>query len=206
MRLGLFGGTFDPIHHAHLFVAEAARVSLGLDRVLFLPTRGTHYRVAPLASLEDRTAMIRAAIAPNPSFALDLTDTEDAATGFTADLLPRLAARHPASSLTFVAGADSVLESLWQRFDEVLACLETFVVAPRGNEPPGDLERWRAELPPQQRFKVRLLDAPALTVSATLVRTEISRGASIRYLVPDAVAAYLAAYRPYDLPETPDAP
>lgn len=204
MRLGLFGGTFDPVHHAHLFVAESTRISLGLDRILFLPTLGTHYRVPPLASLEDRLAMLRLAIAPNPHFALDLIDTEEAASGYTADLLPRIAARHPASSLTFIAGADSVLESTWTRFDEVLGSLETFVVAPRASEPPDALERWRAELPPQQRMKVRILDAPALVIAATVVRGEITRGAGIRYLVPDAVAAYLDAYRPYDEEPEPE--
>ncbi|MBD5605844.1 MAG: adenylyltransferase/cytidyltransferase family protein, partial [Candidatus Eremiobacteraeota bacterium] len=74
MKIGLFGGTFDPVLNAHLFVAEAARVELGLERMSFLPTRGSHYRSGPVASSEQRMAMLRGALASNPHFAIDETD------------------------------------------------------------------------------------------------------------------------------------
>ncbi len=192
MKLGLFGGTFDPVHNAHLFVAEAARVELGLERMIFLPTRGAHYRTPPLASVEDRLAMLRVALASNPHFALDESDLEPAATGYSADLMPRVRARYPEQHLTFVVGGDSLVDSPWQRFDEVLANLDGFAVAPRAEREPQRLDAFLAGLSENERGKAVILDLPALNGSATLVRAQLARGGSIRYLVPDAVARYIA--------------
>jgi nicotinate-nucleotide adenylyltransferase len=198
VKIGLFGGTFDPVHHAHLFVAEAARVELGLERMIFLPTRGAHYRTPPQASVEQRLAMLRAALAPNPHFALDEADLDEDATGYTADLLPRLRARFPSDELTFVVGGDSLLESPWQRFEIVLANLDTFAIAPRAEREPQRLDAFLQRLTPAEAAKIVVLDLPALNGSATLVRKQLARGGSIRYLVPDAVARYIeenALYR-----------
>src|SRR6202011_2742316 len=106
MRLGIFGGSFDPIHNGHLFVAEAVREACGLDRVLFVPTReGKHYRPDAMnAAAHDRAQMIRLAIAANVDFALDESDLAPDASGYTADLLPKLLARYPRASLTFLLG------------------------------------------------------------------------------------------------------
>ncbi len=95
MRLGIFGGSFDPVHNGHLFVAEAVREACALERVLFVPTReGKHYRDGAMsASVEHRAQMIRLAIASNVTFALDESDLAPDATGYTADLLPRLQSR-----------------------------------------------------------------------------------------------------------------
>jgi nicotinate-nucleotide adenylyltransferase len=202
VRLGLFGGTFDPVHNAHLFVAEAARVELGLERMIFLPTRGAHYRSGPVASVEARLAMLRGAIAPNVHFALDETDLDRDATGYTADLLPRIRARYPHDDLTFVVGGDSLVDSPWQRFDVVLASLDAFAIAPRAERAPERVDSLLATLAPDERRKLRVLDLPALNGSATLVRAQLARGASIRYLVPEFVASYIAErglYRPAEL-------
>src|SRR5271165_7206757 len=120
MKLGIFGGTFDPIHNAHLFVAESARLLERLDRVLFVPTGAAHYRDRPNAGATHRCAMILGAIAGNEGFALDETDLRGEATGYTADLLPQLRAKYPHAALTFIIGADSLVNATWMRFDEVL--------------------------------------------------------------------------------------
>jgi nicotinate-nucleotide adenylyltransferase len=192
MRLGLFGGTFDPVHNAHLFVAEAARVELALERIVFLPTRGSHYKDAPLASIEDRLAMLRGALAPNPHFALDETDLDPGGTGYSADLMPRLRAKFPDDELTFIVGGDSLVDSPWQRFDVVLANLDAFAIAPRAERAPERVEALLASLSPAERAKMKFLDLPALNGSATLVRTQLARGGSIRYLVPGFVYRYIA--------------
>jgi nicotinate-nucleotide adenylyltransferase len=197
VKLGLFGGTFDPVHNAHLFVAEAARIELGLERMIFLPTRGSHYRVAPVASIDDRLAMLRGAIAANPHFAIDESDLDDSATGFSADLMPRLRAKSPSDELTFVVGGDSLVDSPWQRFDVVLANLDAFAIAPRAERAPDRFDRLLAELSPAERTKMRILDLPALNGSATLVRRQLARGGSIRYLVPEAVWRYIVAHSLY---------
>jgi nicotinate-nucleotide adenylyltransferase len=199
VKLGLFGGTFDPVHNAHLFVAEAARFELGLERMLFLPTRGTHYRVPPIATPEERLAMLRGALAPNPHFGIDETDLDPEATGYSADLMPRLRARYPDDELTFVVGGDSLVESPWQRFDVVLASLESFAIAPRAERAPERVDAFLATLAPAQRAKIKVLDLPALNGSATLVRTQLARGGSIRYLVPEYVYRYIEEHELYRL-------
>src|ERR1700736_4793057 len=160
MRLGIFGGSFDPVHNGHLFVAEAVREACALDRVLFVPTReGKHYRNGAMnATAEQRATMIRLAIASNVAFALDETDLAPEATGYTADLLPRLQARHRDASLTFIVRGDSLVRSSWQRLDEVVDAVEAFVVAPRGEVTQTDLDAALADLAPERRAKVRMLD------------------------------------------------
>ncbi len=202
MKLGLFGGTFDPVHNAHLFVAEAARVELDLERMIFLPTRGAHYRTGPVASIDERLAMLRGALASNAHFALDDTDLDERATGYSADLMPRVRARYPNDDLTFVVGGDSLVDSPWQRFDVVLANLDAFAIAPRAERAPERVETLLRTLSPAERAKLHVLDLPALNGSATLVRAQLARGGSIRYLVPEFVAKYIAEhglYRPLDL-------
>ncbi|MFY9779255.1 MAG: nicotinate (nicotinamide) nucleotide adenylyltransferase [Candidatus Baltobacteraceae bacterium] len=197
MKLGLFGGTFDPVHNAHLFVAEAARVELGLERMLFLPTRGTHYRVPPIATPQERLTMLRGALAPNPHFGIDETDLDEAASGYSADLMPRLRARFPDDELTFVVGGDSLVDSPWQRFDVVLASLDGFAIAPRAERAPERVDAFLAALAPAERAKIKVLDLPALNGSATLVRTQLARGGSIRYLVPESVYRYIETHGLY---------
>ncbi len=197
MKLGLFGGTFDPVHNAHLFVAEAARVELGLEKMIFLPTRGSHYRGGPMTSIDDRLAMLRAAIAANPAFALDETDLDEHATGYSADLLPRLRARFPEDELTFVVGGDSLVDSPWQRFDAVLGALDAFAIAPRAERAPERVDGLLASLSPADRAKFRFLEIPALNGSATLVRAQLARGGTVRYLVPEPVARYIDAHGLY---------
>ncbi len=197
MKLGLFGGTFDPVHNAHLFVAEAARVELGLERMIFLPTRGAHYRSGPVATVEQRLAMLRGAIAANARFALDETDLDESATGYSADLMPRIRARYPNDELTFVVGGDSLVDSPWQRFDVVLANLDAFAIAPRAERAPERVDSLMETLAPAEREKLRVLDLPALNGSATLVRRQLARGGSIRYLVPEFVAKYIAEHGLY---------
>ncbi len=192
MRIGLFGGTFDPVHNAHLFVAEASRVELGLERILFMPTRGSHYRSGPVAPIEARLAMLRGAIASNPHFAIDETDLDERATGYTADLMPRIRAKYPGDELTFIVGGDSLVDSPWQRFDVVLANLEGFAIAPRAEKAPERVEKLMETLEPHERAKLHVLDLPALNGSATLVRAQLGRGGSIRYLVPEFVDRYIA--------------
>jgi nicotinate-nucleotide adenylyltransferase len=197
VKLGLFGGTFDPVHNAHLFVAEAARVELGLERMLFLPTRAAHYRAPPVASVEERLAMLRGALAPNPHFAIDETDLAPGATGYSADLVPRLRATYRDAELTFVVGGDSLVDSPWQRFDVVLDNLDAFAIAPRAERAPERVEALMKTLTPERRRKLRVLDLPALSGSATLVRAQLARGASIRYLVPEYVNRYIAEHALY---------
>ena len=198
-KLGVFGGSFDPIHNGHLFVAEAVRDALGLDRVLFVPTReGRHYRNGDMgAAPEARTAMIRLAIAANTAFALDESDLADDSTGYTADLLPRLRTRYGGASLTFIVGGDSLVRSAWQRLDEVVDAVDAFVVAPRGEVTQDDVDRAIVHLDEARRAKVTMLDLPVVAESATLIRNRLHDGRSARYLLPEPVYRYINEHRLY---------
>ena len=197
MKLGLFGGAFDPVHNAHLFIAEEVRVHEELDQIFFLPTRNAHHRPALHADVEHRAMMLRLAISSNPAFALDLSDTEDAATGYTADLIPRMRARHPEDELYFIAGGDSLVRSRWERLDEVLAEIDGFLVAPRGGTSEADLDTALSGVSAQLRAKVRLLPIPEAFESATLVRDRLDAGESFRYLLPEPVWRYINEHKLY---------
>jgi nicotinate-nucleotide adenylyltransferase len=200
VRIGIFGGTFDPVHNAHLFLAESARLLENLDRVLFVPTRERkHYRDDAQADAAHRCAMLLAAIESNAGFALDESDLRDDATGYTADLIPLLAKKYPKTDFTFIIGADSLANSTWERFDEVLEQLERFVIAPRIGVRPEALQRVIAAVPKGLRDRIATLNMPELTESATLVRSLLSQGRSVRYLVPEAVWQYIVAHRLYGI-------
>jgi nicotinate-nucleotide adenylyltransferase len=141
--------------------------------------------------------MLRGALAPNPHFALDETDLHEDATGFSADLMPRLRARFPDDELTFVVGGDSLVDAPWQRFDVVLANLDAFAVAPRPESAPERLDAFLATLPDAERAKIKVLDLPALNGSATLVRRQLASGGSIRYLVPEFVYRFIDEHALY---------
>jgi nicotinate-nucleotide adenylyltransferase len=189
--LGIFGGSFDPVHNGHLFVAEAVREACDLSRVLFVPTRAGHHRAAPLAPGSVRAEMIRLAIAANTAFALDDSDLADDATGFTADLLPRLSARYPGEELTFIVGGDSLVRSRWERLEAILDRLSAFVIAPRGDVTQTELDAALRDLAPNRRAKIRHLDLPLVAESATLIRARLAERRSVRYLVPEPVYRYI---------------
>lgn len=197
MRLGLFGGAFDPVHNAHLFIAEAVRARESLDRVIFLPMRAAHHREPPRASVDDRATMLRLAIAANPAFMLDLTDTHEDATGYTADLLPQLRTKYPSDELYFIAGSDSLVRGSWRRFDEILEILDGFFVAPRDDLRRAEVDAAVSDLAPKLRAKVRFTDLPLATESATTVRERLDAGESVRYLVPEPVWRYMMEHKLY---------
>ncbi|MDP9024570.1 MAG: nicotinate-nucleotide adenylyltransferase, partial [Candidatus Eremiobacteraeota bacterium] len=196
-KIGIFGGTFDPVHNAHLFVAESARILENLERVLFVPTSNQHYRSHAEVSAEHRCAMILGAIASNPAFKLDDTDLRADASGYTADLIPRLRAKFPDAKFTFIIGADSLANSTWQRFDEVLEDLERFVIAPRPGVRADALQNVLAVVPKSLRERIATLNMPEIPNSATLIRTLLSQGRSVRYLVPEPVWQYLRSHELY---------
>ncbi len=197
MRSGIFGGGFDPIHNGHLFVAEAVREACELDRVIFVPTRTGAHRATPVGSREQRADMVRLAIAANVRFAFDDSDLADDATGFTADLLPRLHARYPGDAMTFIVGGDSLVRSRWNRLESILAAVTEFVVAPRGVVTETELDAALADLPAASRAKIRMLDIPLVDESATLIRARLAEGRSVRYLVPEPVYRYITEHGLY---------
>lgn len=199
-RIGIFGGTFDPIHHGHLAIAEAARQELGLERVLFVPARTPPHRPdRPIAGADDRAAMVGLAIAANPAFELSRIELDRDGPSFVVDTVRALAAeagpdRQP--DLWFILSADAFAGFLDWRDPAGILELCRLAVLPREGHPPASLRAIATALP-QHADRVRLLDGPRLRLAATEVRSRAARALSVRYLVPDAVAAYIGDHRLY---------
>lgn len=208
MTLGVFGGTFDPIHVAHLAVAEAARDALGLERVLFIPNRQPPHKpdqaVTPAA---DRLAMVQAAIADNPAFEASSLEIDREGPSYTSDTLEVLRAAQvengdsPDLALILSTEALAGLTS-WHEPARVLE-LAQLVVAPRDGFPDLDAEAI-ARLVPGSRPRVMLLDGPRMRLSASEIRARAAAGRSLRYLVPDAVAAFIGDHELYKEPRRID--
>jgi nicotinate-nucleotide adenylyltransferase len=200
-RLGILGGTFDPIHLGHLAIAEAAREELGLERVVFVPALiPPHRSSAPRAGARDRAAMVELAIAGNAAFSMSRIELDRPGRSFTADTVERVAAderivgREP--DLWFIVSAEAFAGFLtWQGPDRILAACR-LVVLPREGHPPPDLGPVEAALP-SFAGRVLALEGPQIRLSATEIRARASRGLSVRYLVPDAVATYIGDHRLY---------
>ena len=187
MKIGVFGGSFDPVHVGHLIVAEAAADALRLDRVLFVPAHIQPFKIGVhQASPDDRVAMLRAAIAGNPRFVLDLREIERGGPSYTSVTLRELADEHPADELCLMVGADAANDlPHWHEVEEIPR-FATVAVLSR----PGEATRERLA------GTIDVL-VPAVDISATLVRERVRSGRSIRYLVPATVADYIAKHSLY---------
>jgi nicotinate-nucleotide adenylyltransferase len=202
--LGVFGGTFDPIHLAHLAVAETARDALRLEQVLFIPAGEPPHKVGrPISPAEDRLAMVRAAIADNAAFAASRMELDRGGPSYTVDTLRDLRAARLAegrsSHLALILSVDSFMElPTWHDPEGVLG-LATLVVAPRdgyAEATPDFLERAF----PGVGGRAVFLDGPRLRLSASELRARAKSGRTLRYLVPDAVAAYIGDHGLYQDP------
>ena len=194
-RIGLFGGTFDPPHVGHLALAEWARAQLALDHVLFVPAgRPPHKGRARLSPVEHRVAMTRLAVRGNRAFAVSTLETRRHGPSFTVDTLRALKRREPRSRLFLLMGADSLAEFHTWRDPEGIVAFATLAVAERPGAPgPGR----RAARAGRTGARVTWLRNPGLAVSSSAIRARLRAGQTVRYLVPDAVARYIARHRLY---------
>jgi len=196
---GVFGGTFDPIHLAHLAVAEAARDDLGLADVTFIPAgQPPHKADRVISPATDRAAMVAAAIADHQDFHLSTIELERDGPSYTVDTLAALASAG-IGQLALIISMDSFVGlPTWREPERVLE-LATVVVAPRDgfDDAPDD---FLATAMPGVAARVVRLAGPHLRMSASEVRRRAAAGRSIRYLVPDAVAAYIGDHALYRTP------
>ena len=192
MRIGLVGGTFDPVHLGHLAMAEEARVHLGLDRVMFLPAGQPWIKEGkPLSPAEDRVQMLRLAIASNPHFQLCLEEVNRPGPTYTVDTLQKLMEElRPETSIFFIVGQDAMQDfHRWKEPQRVLD-LCTLVVVERTGHAAVDLAEIAGRVP-TARDKVQVMSMPPMGISSTEVRRRATAGESLRYHVPDAVAEYI---------------
>jgi nicotinate-nucleotide adenylyltransferase len=194
--IGVFGGTFDPIHNAHLAVAQAAAEACGLERVLFIPAgRPPHKREALISPAAHRVAMIELAIAGNDRFAVDRQELERPGPSYTVDTLEALHARGDVD-LSLIVSAEAFRQLPTWREPRRIIELARLIVSPRDGYADADPTLVRAQLP-ELADRVTLLDWPRLRLSASELREQSAGGRSLRYLVPDAVAAYIGDHGLY---------
>ena len=178
LRIGILGGTFDPIHNGHILVAESVLELLELDKILFVPTFQP-WQKANYTDVQHRVAMIQLAIADNPNFELSLVDVERGGPTYSIDTVSDLQKQHPDSQLVFILGSDAA-NSLptWRNIDELMRKLQFIVIDRPGSKFAGFEQ-------------LQQVSIDALDLSATDVRKMIAEGKSVVDLVPAAVAAYI---------------
>ncbi len=193
------GGTFDPIHLGHLRAAETAREALALDRVDFVPAGVPPHRGAPLSPARDRYAMVCLATAGHAHFVPSDFELRREGPSFTVDTVMALQAEHPGDRLTLIVGSDTFPEMLaWRDPARLFALVEVAVV-----DRPGEPDGTPVELPFPGVRGVHRVSGPGLAISATTVRERVQRGQSVRYLVPEMVAEYIAKRGLYAAPSAP---
>jgi nicotinate-nucleotide adenylyltransferase len=184
-KIGVMGGTFDPIHHGHLVAASEVADRFGLDEVVFVPTGQPWQKFErEVSRAEDRYLMTVVATASNPSFSVSRVDIDRGGPTYTADTLTDLHAEYPDAKLYFITGADALAQILsWHRLDELFG-LAHFVGVTR---PGYELED--EHLPDGA---VTLVEVPAMTISSTDCRRRVAEGHPVWYLVPDGVVQYIS--------------
>ena len=194
--VGILGGTFDPIHHGHLVIAEEAREALGLERVLLVPAAAPpHKPDRPVTSPAHRLAMAELAIAGNPALAVSTIEVERGGASYTVETLEALAADGIADPW-FILSAEALAGfPAWRRPDRILELCRLAVVPRGAHETLG--AAWVREHFPGREARVTFLPGPLLPISGSVVRRRAAAGRSIRYLVPDAVARYIADHGLY---------
>ena len=212
MNIGLMGGTFNPVHLAHLRIAEEARELCALDRVLFIPAADPpHKPLAGEVPFAQRCEMVRLAIAGNPAFELSDIEGQRAGKSYSIDTISFFRAQHPDDKLFFIIGSDSFLEiGLWHRYAEIFRLCNLIVVerpAVRSADPlaalpvaiRGEFSYTAASAQTAARIRTvcALSEGCPLDISSTGIRSLVAAGRSITYLVPPAVEAYIKNQRIY---------
>ncbi len=189
--IGLFGGSFDPVHHGHLIVAQVASEALGLDQLRFVPAREQPFkRGRHAATAADRAAMLDLAVAGTAGFGVERAELERPSPSYTVETLQGLRSREPGVEFTLLLGADAAAElSAWHRAGD-LPGLARIVVFARPGTPV-----------PASPLIAATVEVPAVEISATEIRRRVRTGLPIRYWVPDTVAEYVVRHRLYLDPE-----
>ncbi len=188
-RIGLFGGTFDPIHYGHLRLAEEAREFAQLDQVLFVPAARSPFRLEePLTEAKHRLAMVRLAIASNPAFAVSEMEIQRGGISYTIETVEALQGEYSEAELFLILGADS-LQGFPQWYQAERLAQKVTLLA--GVRPPYDEKSvWQA-LPDWVCQRTLLVPMTPLAISASAIRQKVRAGHSIRYLTPDDVIEYI---------------
>lgn len=186
MKIGIMGGTFDPIHMGHLLAAEAARDSQALDEIWFMPSHVPPHKPEAGAAGQQRLEMTKAAVKDTPQYEVLGIEMELGGVSYTIDTMRELWRRHPEHEFYFIIGADMVnYLPKWEEI-EVLASKMTFIGVGR----PG-FQLHLDDLPDELQGRVLLAEMPLVDISSTAIRRRLASGHSVRFMIPDAVHQYI---------------
>lgn len=187
MRLGIFGGTFDPIHVAHLILAEQCREQGRLDEVRFVVAARPPHKPQPATPFAQRVEMLALAISGQPAFRVDDVERDRPGPSYTADTLEELHRREPDAELVLIVGSDSLHDfPLWYQPERIVQLAELLVVARPDNPVPSAEELRLAAL------RMQVVEVPLLAIASRDLRRRLRDGRSVRYMIPRAVEAYIA--------------
>lgn len=192
MRLGIFGGTFDPVHYGHLLLAEQCREQCRLDEVWFLPAGiPPHKQTRAIAPGKARVEMLEFAIAGHAAFRLDRRELSRSGPSYTVDTLSELQAEDRSRDLFFLVGTDSLSDfPTWREPGRILE-LATLAVVNREDAPPCDLASFRAAFGESAERRIQFVTIPGIGISSSDIRRRIRNGNSIRFMTPRAVECYI---------------
>jgi nicotinate-nucleotide adenylyltransferase len=197
-RLGIMGGTFDPIHYGHLVAAETARDELGLDNVLFIPTGIPPHKInRQVTDANLRFAMVEMSIRNNKYFKVSRVEIEREGPTYTIDTLRILHALFPEQELYFITGTDALRELLTWREPEEIIKLARIIGASRPGYESHDILKSIYHKYPFTMDKISQLEIPALAISSTDIRSRVHKKRSIRYLLPDEVRLFIKENKLY---------
>ena len=216
MRLGVFGGTFNPVHYGHLRAAEEALLSGTVDRVLFVPAGNPPLKEEGLVPVEGRMAMVELAISGNPAMEISAVEASSSGKSYTVDTLRKLSALHPDDTLVFILGLDAFCDMhLWKDPGELVSLADFLVMSRPGHAfasisrlPYADVSRGSLEAMDSAGARgaegslrggrrLHLLRITEMGVSASAIRGLVTRGESIRYLLPESVESFIMSHGLY---------
>lgn len=200
MKIGLMGGTFNPIHLGHLFISEHIRMSANLDKVVFIPSGNPpHKNSKEVISAKHRYNMVLLAIDDNPYFEVSKIEIDRDGNSYTIDTIKELKSIHPEDEFYFIIGGDSLHElTKWKNAPELLKTITFIVIGRQGIEEKRNLEKIE-EYKKLYNASIHYLDAPLIEISSTRIRDNLKEGKSIKYMVDRKVEAYIKDHDLYKM-------
>lgn len=191
-KTGILGGTFNPIHMAHLIIAEIALEEAELDEILFIPSGCSYLKdAADILPAKERIHMTGLAIEDNPKFALSTIETDREGNSYTCDTLLELRERYPDQENYLIVGADNLFTMEEWKDPEVIFQNAKILAAVRGGKKRDDMEEKIRELKEKYGADITLLHIKHVDISSSMIREKVARGCSIRYMLPEGVRQYI---------------
>lgn len=191
-KVGILGGTFNPIHMAHLIIAEIAQEEAGLDEVLFIPSGCSYLKDASyILPAKDRIRMTGLAIEDNSHFALSTIEIDRGGNSYTCDTLEELKRSYPDQEYYLIMGADNLFTMEEWKDPEVIFRDAKILAAVRGSKKSADMEEKISELKEKYNADITLLHVSHVDISSSMIREKIAKGRSVRYMLPEKVREYI---------------